>query len=192
MYDDLKWHSQSPEWTVDGNRLTVTTGKDTDFWNRTFYGFTRKDGHLFYRDVTGDFSAEVTVHASFDTLYDQLGLMVRSDDDTWLKTGLEYSDDRAQVSAVLTRDGWSDWSTSAASDREVKAGMRLRLTRHGDVVRVQKCDDAGKWHLVRLGHLEMPTTVQVGVMCCSPERTGFKAEFSDFVLGPAIARDLHT
>lgn len=191
MYDNLKWQSQPPQWTVDGDRLTVTTGKNTDLWNRTFYGFTRKDGHLFYREVEGNFSAEVTLHASFDTLYDQLGLMIRSDDETWLKTGLEYSDNRAQVSAVLTRDGWSDWSTSAASDSEVKAGVRIRLSRHGDVVRVQKRDEAGSWHLIRLGHVDLPTTAQVGVMCCSPERTGFKAVFSDFWLGSAIPRDLH-
>ena len=116
MYDELEWRSPPPEWSVEGDRLLVVTGKDTDFWNKTFYGFTRRDGHLFYREIEGDFSAEVVLHATFDTLYDQLGLMVRAKDDTWLKTGLEYSDNRAQVSTVLTRDGWSDWSTSVASD----------------------------------------------------------------------------
>lgn len=69
--------------------------------------------------------------------------------------------------------------------------MRIRLTRHGDVLRAQKRDEAGIWHLIRLGHLDLPTTVQVGVMCCSPERTGFEVVFSNFRLGPAIARDLH-
>lgn len=191
MYEDLKWRSPPPDWRVDGDRLTVVTGKDTDFWNKTFYGFTRKDGHLFYREIEGDFSAEVTLHAKFDTLYDQLGLMVRASDDTWLKTGLEYSDDQAQVSTVLTRGGWSDWSTSAATMDEVRAGLRVRLTRHGDVVRVQKQDRSGAWHMVRLGHLDLPAKADVGLMCCSPERTGFQAVFSDFRIGPAIPRDLH-
>ncbi|MCL4148475.1 UNVERIFIED_CONTAM: hypothetical protein GTU68_045691 [Idotea baltica] len=167
------------------------TGENTDFWNRTFYGFTRKNGHLFYTNVQGDFSAEVTLHASFDTLYDQLGLMVRADDEAWLKAGLEYSDDRAQVSAVLTRGGWSDWSTSVASDDDMASGMRIRLTRHDDVLRVQKLVRAGEWQLIRLGYLDLPNVVQVGLMCCSPERGGFKAEFSDFKLGSAIPRDLH-
>ena len=191
MYDALKWHSQPPEWNVDGNRLYVITGEKTDFWNRTFYGFSRKDGHLFCQDVEGDFSAEVTLHASFDTLYDQLGLMVRVNDDTWLKTGLEYSDNRAQVSAVLTRGGWSDWSTSAASDDDVKNGIRIRLTRHDDTLRVQRQDHGGQWQLIRLGYLNLPSVVQVGLMCCSPERAGFKAEFSDFKLGSPIPRELH-
>ena len=191
MYDQLTWQSPPQEWDVDGTHLKVVTGEKTDFWNRTFYGFTRKDGHLFYRDVKGDFSAEVTLHATFDTLYDQLGLMVRADDETWLKTGLEYSDDRAQMSAVLTRGGWSDWSTSVASEDEVNAGVRIRLTRHKDVLRVQKQDRDSTWHLMRLGYLDLPASVQVGLMCCSPERAGFVAEFSDFRLGHAIGRDLH-
>lgn len=191
MYDDLQWRSPPLEWTVEGDRLTVVTGKDTDFWNQTFYGFTRKDGHLFYREVEGDFSAEVVLHATFDTLYDQLGLMVRANDETWLKTGLEYSDNQAQVSAVLTRNGWSDWSTSLASAQEVKAGLRIRLSRHGDVIRVQKQDQDGTWHLLRLGYLDLPSKVQVGLMCCSPEREGFRAVFSDFKIGPAIPRALH-
>lgn len=191
MYDDLIWQSPPADWTVDGDRLTVVTGEKTDFWNRTFYGFTRRDGHLFHREVDGDFSAEVTLHATFDTLYDQLGLMVRGDDATWLKAGLEYADGRAQVSAVLTRGGWSDWSTCAATDDEVRAGIRIRLTRHADVVRVQKRDFSGTWHLVRLGHLNLPAAAQVGLMCCSPERAGFRAVFSDFRIGDAIPRDLH-
>ena len=191
MYDDLIWQSPPTDWTVDGDRLAVLTGERTDFWNRTHYGFTRKDGHLFYREVEGDFTAEVTLHARFDTLYDQLGLMVRGDDETWLKTGLEYSDDRAQVSAVLTRDGWSDWSTSAASDAEVAAGVRMRLTRHDAVLRVQRRAVDGSWHPVRLGHLDLPVTARVGLMCCSPERAGFRAVFSDLRIGPAIGRDLH-
>ncbi|WP_089278341.1 DUF1349 domain-containing protein [Antarctobacter heliothermus] len=191
MYDELEWRSPPPEWRVEGDRLTVITGKDTDFWNKTFYGFTRKDGHLFCREVEGDFSAEVVLHATFDTLYDQLGLMVRADDEHWLKTGLEYSDNQAQLSTVLTRDGWSDWATSVAPIEDVKAGLRIRLTRHGEVLRVQRQDRNGKWHLTRLGYLGLPSKTQVGLMCCSPERAGFRATFSDFQLGPAIPRDLH-
>ena len=191
MYEDLNWQSPPPEWSIDGDRLSVLTGEKTDFWSRTFYGFTRKDGHLFYRQVEGDFSVEVTLHAAFETLYDQLGLMIWVDNETWLKAGLEYSDGRAQLSTVLTRDGWSDWSTNAVSNHEVDAGIRIRLTRHGDVLRVQKQDPNGVWHLMRLGYLDLPATARVGLMCCSPERAGFTAVYSDFQLGGPITRDLH-
>ena len=191
MYEGLEWQSPPPEWAIEGNRLQVVTGDKTDFWNRTFYDFVRKDGHLFYQLVDGDFSVEVTLHAAFETLYDQLGLMIRADDENWLKTGLEYSDGRAQFSTVLTRDGWSDWSTSAISKEEAEAGTRIRLTRHGNVLRVQKLDPQGVWHLMRLGFLDLPLAAQVGLMCCSPERAGFRAMYSDFHIGDPISRELH-
>ncbi|RWO01664.1 DUF1349 domain-containing protein, partial [Mesorhizobium sp.] len=34
-------------------------------------------------------------------------------------------------------------------------------------------------------------TVDVGMMCCSPQREGFEVTFGDFSVGPAISRELH-
>ncbi|TIT38870.1 MAG: DUF1349 domain-containing protein, partial [Mesorhizobium sp.] len=34
-------------------------------------------------------------------------------------------------------------------------------------------------------------SVDVGMMCCSPQREGFEVTFSDFAIGPPIARELH-
>jgi regulation of enolase protein 1 (concanavalin A-like superfamily) len=42
------------------------------------------------------------------------------------------------------------------------------------------------WQLLRLGYLDLPATVDVGVMCCSPERAGLEATFRDFRIGPPI------
>ncbi len=190
MYDDLTWHGSPADWSIKHDVLTVVTGDRTDFWNRTFYGFTRSDGHFFYREVTGDFSCEVTLHADFEALYDQLGLMLRHDDACWLKTGLEFSDGHAQMSVVVTRE-WSDWSVTPAAEDEASRGIRIRLTRHGSDLRVQKRNPDGIWQLVRLAHLDLPPLCQVGMMCCSPERGGFRAVFSDFRILPPIARDLH-
>jgi len=43
--------------------------------------------------------------------------------------------------------------------------------------------------LLRPGYLDLPATVEVGVMCCSPERAGLEATFRDFRIGPPIDRD---
>jgi len=42
---------------------------------------------------------------------------------------------------------------------------------------------------VRLGFLDLPETVDVGVMCCSPEREGLEVTFRDFRIGDPISRD---
>ena len=48
----------------------------------------------------------------------------------------------------------------------------------------------GSWQLLRLGHLDIGPTVDVGVMCCSPERAGLVATFRDFQVGPPMTGDL--
>jgi len=49
--------------------------------------------------------------------------------------------------------------------------------------------DDSPWQLLRLGYLDLPATVAVGLMCCSPERAGLEATFRDFRIGPPISRD---
>jgi regulation of enolase protein 1 (concanavalin A-like superfamily) len=194
MFDDMTWLNAPPQFSVEGPVLSATTGERTDFWRETFYGFVRDDGHFLHREVSGDFTAEVTIVADFDTLYDQCGLMVRVDERTWVKTGIEFTDGVTHVSAVVTRDR-SDWSVVALPEYDGR--LTLRLTRHGDAVRIQfrpgdhEQGDDGGWRMLRLAYLPMPATCLVGVMCCSPERAGFVARFTDFTVGEPISRDLH-
>jgi hypothetical protein len=189
MFDGMTWLNEPPDFSVDGPVLSVTTGDRTDFWRETFYGFVRDDGHFLHRKVNGDFTAEVTVLGEFDTLYDQSGLMLRVDEHTWIKTGIEFTDGLTHVSAVVTRDR-SDWSVVALPGYEGR--LTLRLTRYGDAVRIQfRTGDDGDWQLLRLAYLPIPAACLVGVMCCSPERAGFTARFTDFRVGEPISRDLH-
>lgn len=44
-------------------------------------------------------------------LHCQAGLLLYIDDDNWLKTGIEYCDGLPRLSTVVTRCGYSDWST---------------------------------------------------------------------------------
>ncbi|MDT0345107.1 DUF1349 domain-containing protein [Streptomyces litchfieldiae] len=189
-FEGMSWLNEPPKWAVeDGTEvLTAVTGSETDFWRETFYGFIRDDGHFFSREVVGDFTAQVTLGGAYETLYDQSGLMVRADERTWLKAGVEYTDGVAHLSAVLTR-GHSDWSVIQLPD--FSGEVTVRVTRHGDALRVQYQRGDGGWQLLRLGYLPMPDACQVGVMCCSPQRAGFAARFSGFGVTEPISRELH-
>jgi hypothetical protein len=167
--------------------LRVTTAEGGDWWRQTFYGYTRTSGHLLAAPVAGDFSAEVTVAASYDALYDQAGLMLWIDDATWVKAGVEMTDGAAYFSVVVTR-GMSDWSTILLPF--AGSPLRLRLTRHDDAIRVQLRTPSGVWLLARLAALS-DAPGRVGPMACSPTRAGFVATFTDFSLGRAIDRALH-
>ena len=75
----FSWYCESPEWTSKPKRLSVVTGLKTDFWQTTFYGFQRDNGHFYQTEVEVDFSAEVVIHGYYEELYDQAGLMLRLD-----------------------------------------------------------------------------------------------------------------
>ncbi|GIE91876.1 DUF1349 domain-containing protein [Actinoplanes regularis] len=186
MVSAMSWLNEPPQWSDKDGVLTVVTGLKTDFWRRTFYGYVTDNGHFYHRPVTGDFTAEVVVAAGHSALFDQAGLMLRADERNWLKTGLEVTSGAVQLSTVLTREH-SDLSVVPLPGHQ--GTMALRLTRFGSAVCVHRGGEDGSWHLVRLGHLDLPETVDVGVMCCSPERAGLEVTFHDFRIGGPIPRD---
>jgi hypothetical protein len=65
----------------------------------------------------------------------------------------------------------------------------MRVTRFGTALTVHCRSGDRPWQLLRLGYLDLPATVDVGVMCCSPERAGLEATFRSFRVGPPISRD---
>lgn len=170
MPSAMSWLNEPRQWSIDGETVTAVTEANTDFWRETFYDFIRDYGHCFHQSVTGDFTAAVTIAGDYETLYDQSGLMLRVDECNWLKTGIEFTDGAVHISTVVTRD-FSDWSMTPLTSFSGQVAMRL--TRHGTALRVQYLDESGTWQLVRLAYLDLPETVQVGMMLCSPQRAGF-------------------
>jgi regulation of enolase protein 1 (concanavalin A-like superfamily) len=184
------WRHEPPFQERRGEALVVRTGKDTDYWNNTFYGFRHANGHFLATPVAGDFSFELTFSADYRRLYDQAGAMLRVDENNWLKTGTEFTDGALHFSVVVTRDDQSDWSVMVLHG-EVTAPVTLRLTRHAEALRVQIREPDGNWRLVRLAYLRMPELVEVGPMTCSPTGEGLEVMFSRMALGEPIPRELH-
>lgn len=186
----MQWLNEPPSWREQDGVLSMVTGDRTDFWRHTHYGFVRNNGHLRYRTVEGDFTAELTFSGAYRELYDQAGLMLRIDDRNWLKAGIEYVDGRQMLSVVVTRD-FSDWSTAAGPSDP--GWVQLRVSRHGTAVRVEWALPGShpQYRLLRLAYLPEFPSIWVGPMCCSPQRSGFEAQFRGFEVGPAIAPDLH-
>lgn len=182
------WHCEPPEWALDKDGLTVTTGDKTDFWQGTLYGFHKDDGHFLGLEVNDDFTAVVTFEGDYQVLYDQAGMMVRVDERNWLKTGIEFSDDITNFSVVVTRDGRSDWSVIGVP--RVSGPQQVRLTRIGAAI-IAHYRGAEGWHLMRLADFPAAHKVKVGPMTCSPQRSGFQARFTGFEIGPPMEKPLH-
>ena len=178
-----KWHNEPPDWKHQEQTLSVTSGLKTDFWRKTHYGFIRDNGHFYYQEVTGNFRADVKIIGKYEVLYDQAGLMIRENDLTWLKCGIEFVNDVQYASAVVTRD-YSDWSVVQLPQNT--AYLWLRLERFEGAVEVKYSLDCEQYTMLRLAYLSEAQTLQVGPMCASPEREGFQVVFEDFQITPLI------
>jgi regulation of enolase protein 1 (concanavalin A-like superfamily) len=189
VFEEFQWLNEPAVWRAEDGRLALTTGDRTDFWQHTFYDFSRDSGHAFLQQVSGDFSASAVVTGRYEHLYDQAGMMLRVDETHWIKAGIEYTDGLMHFSVVVTR-GVSDWSVIPLQDAGPQDDVHVRLTRHGDAVRVQYAIGGKPWQMARLAPFA-DADASVGVMACSPERSGFQASFRDVWIGPAISRQLH-
>lgn len=172
-----KWLNEPRKWSRKGATIHITADPKTDFWRKTFFGYITDNGHMLYRPVSGDFVSTVRVSGDYATLYDQAGLMVRYDESTWMKCGVELVGGRQTVSTVFTRD-YSDWSTVPLPD--APDALWIRVARKGGALTVSYSRDGKSFEEVRQGWLTPAHTVNVGLMCAAPEGSGFEARFDEW------------
>ena len=186
---NLSWHCPPRDVEATTERLTLTTLPETDFWQRTHYGFRRDDGHFLFRPVEGDFDAEVTVAVDPNAEYDQAGLMVRCSPSGWLKTSCEYQPDKpSHLGAVVTNAGYSDWSFQPVV--EFPGRTAFRIERRGGNYKVAASVSGAPFETIRIARLledDGRALVQVGPYACSPKGQGCPVTFSKFSTSPRAA-----
>jgi regulation of enolase protein 1 (concanavalin A-like superfamily) len=175
----MEWYNEAPHWRVEGGAIHVTTGPETDFWRTTHSGFIRDSGHFYFQPTQGDFTAEVRLSGQYRDLYDQAGLMVRLDERTWLKCGVEFVEGVQQASAVVTRE-FSDWSVAPLPQNP--PSLWLRVKRRKETVEVYYAVDERVYTLLRQAYLSPVETLNVGLMCASPRGGGFTTIFEGFTV----------
>lgn len=177
----MQWFSEPRRWSAAGDRIDVSVDAGTDFWRKTHYGFIRDNGHFGYVEVAGDFEATVKVVGAYRDLYDQAGLMLRSNEAHWIKTGIEYVHGVQYVSAVVTND-FSDWSVAPLAGSPL--AIWLRLVRKAEAVEIFYSLDGEAYTLLRIAYLPPAPSIAVGVMCAAPDGQGFDAAFEHFQIQP--------
>jgi regulation of enolase protein 1 (concanavalin A-like superfamily) len=178
----MQWHNEPPKWHSQDGRIEVSVTGGTDFWRKTHYGFIRDNGHFGYVEVQGDFTAEVKVNGGYRELYDQAGLMLRSDAEHWIKTGIEYVHGVQYVSAVVTND-FSDWSVAPLAGSP--PSIWLRVIRKAEAVEIFYSLDGTAYTLLRIAYLLPAPRMAVGVMCAAPDGHGFDVMFEGLRVEPA-------
>jgi len=123
------WLNEPEEYHL-GEQLVIKTEPETDFWQRTHYGFRRDNGHCLLTELEGDFSFAARFEFEPQNTYDQCGLIVRVDKNNWIKIATEYEDETvSKLGSVVTNLGYSDWSTADISS-DIRS-MWYRVNKRG-------------------------------------------------------------
>lgn len=166
-----------------GAGLELWTDAETDFWQRTHYGFERDDGHCLLARLDGDFC--ITTHVGFrpKARYDQCGLMVRVDRENWIKVSTEYEGElHSRLGSVVTNLGYSDWATQDISSSHQE--IWYRISRHGCDFLVETSYNGQNWSQMRVTHLHRAgEQVEAGVYACSPIGRDFWCRFRRIEVG---------
>jgi regulation of enolase protein 1 (concanavalin A-like superfamily) len=177
----MDWYNKPSEFTINPDIISITADGHTDFWRKTRHGYIEDNGHFYFQEVTGNFTAEVKVTGDYATLYDQAGMMARLDELTWLKCGIEFVEGYQYASVVVTRD-FSDWSVVRLDTNP--ESIWFRLSRYDSAFEVSYSLNGDDFHMLRQTYLTEALTIKVGLMIAAPKGDGFAAQFENFELRP--------
>ncbi|SEN99089.1 hypothetical protein SAMN04488134_10349 [Amphibacillus marinus] len=180
--DRLKWFSAPKRWQLNQTegQLVIYPAAQTDFWQKTHYGFEVDNGHFLYYETNQDFRLTTKLSGEPVNRYDQAGLMVRYSADNWIKTSVEFIPDQPnKLGAVVTRAGYSDWSSQA--DTGTATYQYFRITKQNTNYYIDYSRDGQNWQQIRMAYLPAnKQSAMIGVYACSPQGQGYQACF-DFL-----------
>lgn len=200
-FSNSKWLNQPKNFEINSQCVKITTKPNTDFWQRTYYGFRNDNAPALLVESQNNFS--FTVKASFDyqAKFDQCGLIIYIDSDNWFKASIEFETKQfSRLGSVVTNNGYSDWATTDISTTNV---MWYRLSRRGADFLIESSVDGLDFQQMRIFHLHClgKTSVEMsklnlpeppeqslnfGVYACSPLNSSFEAIFTNFQLDDCL------
>lgn len=181
---NFKWTREPEAFKNDNGKIEIITKPNTDLWQRTYYHF-QNDNAPVYQMETDEKYFSFVVKTEFEDShqrFDQCGIVLYLDSENWLKASIEYENDSFQhLGSVVTNHGYSDWATTVI-DASVKT-MWYRLSRREDDYCIECSKDGIHFEQMRVCHLhEGNGRIQFGIYACSPEKSSFKAVFSNMEL----------
>ena len=186
--NSLQWTRQPKEYSIQPDRIEITTEPGTDLWQRTYYHF-RNDNAPVLQMETEEKYFSFTVKTDYTDSghrFDQCGIVMYLDTDNWLKASVEFENEKFQhLGSVVTNHGYSDWATTAIP-ADVKT-MWYRFSRREDDYCIECSADGVTFTQMRVCHMwEGAGKVRFGIYACSPEDSSFKAVFTDMALTDCV------
>lgn len=177
---ELTWSPVSLPCTITPDRIEMTTQPRTDLWQRTFTG-TGEDNAPVLQLSTAEPCFVFTAKVFFEgkSQYDQAGIVMHLNADTWFKASMECENGQIKhLGSVVTSRGYSDWAATA-----VPASLTTvwyRMTRKKDDFLLECSRDGKTYSLLRMFHMFLTgEEIRFGVYACSPGDSSFTAVFSE-------------
>jgi len=194
-----KWINRPSQCHVTEKTVVIETEPETDFWQRSYYGFRNDNAPALLFDSNDNFTLTVKTQFVYRKLFDQCGLIIHLDSENWFKASIEHENDEfSRLGSVVTNYGHSDWATS---DIETPTEIWYRLSRRGPDFLIESSCDGINYKQMRVFHLHLlgETSVEMGsanpplqaekivrfgFYACSPSTSSFRAEFCNIKLEP--------
>lgn len=175
--EKMQWFNEPEKWEVKNNMLNMQVTPKSDYWRISHYGFTVDDAPFYYANYGGEFEVKVKITGNYKTRFDQMGLMLRIDAERWIKAGVEFVDNKFNVSTVVT-DKKSDWSVLQLE--KTPSFIWIKAVRRLDAVEFFYSLDDKDYIMIRNAPFQDNIPVMVGLMAASPDGDGFNAKFENF------------
>lgn len=176
--EKMNWFNEPEKWEIPNkNTFKMFVPAKTDYWRISHYGFTVDDAPFYYGNYGGEFEVKVKITGAYVTTFDQMGIMLRIDQENWIKAGVEFVNGKQNVSAVVTHKT-SDWSV-VELDKAPKS-IWMKAVRKLDAVEIFYSLDDKKYTMIRTCWFKDNCPVMVGLVGACPDGKGFEAVFEDF------------
>ena len=182
-----KWFFEPKNHLIEDGKVIITTEPNTDFWQRTYYGFRNDNAHVLYNTITEKyFSFSVKVSFKYKELFDQCGIVIYQNSENWVKAGIEFHDNNTMwLGSVVTNNGYSDWATTDI-DSNVSE-MWYRLSRRESDFLIENSYDGFTYRQMRIFHLMQGNdSINLGLLACSPSKSTFDAVFTEIKMSDCV------
>ena len=183
----FSWINEPDKYKITKSSITIHTNPETDFWQRTYYGFRHNNAHAFVFPIdTKNFTFTVQAQWQPRKLFDQCGIILYEDPDNWFKASVEYDNEKySRLGSVVTNLGFSDWATTDIESSVNKISYRLSC-RNQDFL-LESSMDGEHFNQMRIFHMHLPIArLNIGIYACSPLQSSIQAKFSNFHLGSCM------
>ncbi len=175
--EKMQWFNEPEKWTVENQVLSMFVTPKSDYWRISHYGFTVDDAPFYYALYGGEFEVKVKITGDYKNRFDQAGLMLRIDEQNYIKAGIEFVDGVYNLSTVVTHKT-SGWSVIAL-EKPVPF-IWIKAVRRLDAVEVFYSFDDKTYTMMRNAWMQDNTPMMVGVMGACPDGDGFNVKFENF------------